>query len=31
MFEVSAINGIVNGYEPEMNISGADLQDCTSP
>ena len=25
MFEVSDLNGIVVGYEPEMNISGADL------
>ena len=25
MFEVPALNEIVDGYEPEMNISGADL------
>lgn len=31
MFEVSDLNGIVVGYEPEMNISGADLtRFCTA-
>ena len=31
MFEVSAQNEIVDSYEPEMNISGADLtRFCTA-
>ena len=31
MFEVSDLNGIVVGYEPEMNISGAVLtRFCTA-
>ena len=30
-FKVSALNEIVDGYEPEMNISGADLtRFCTA-
>ena len=30
-FEVSVLNGIVDGYEPEMNISGIDLtRFCTA-
>lgn len=30
-FEVSALNGIVVGYEPEMNISSIDLtRFCTA-
>ena len=28
-FEVSALNEIVGGYEPEMNISGADFMSFT--
>jgi len=31
MFEVSDLNGIVVGYEPEMNISSIDLtRFCTA-